>query len=762
MIRYQRHRVKWRFLLLGLLLVITGELMGQQKPPDLVRGIALFHQNEPVAALNQLLVFVHSQSIPNANTAEANYYLGRLFAESGLHERAMEYFLKADGQIVDNRKFSMEVNDWIAHEYQTEDFNRADEARKRYRKALSMEKGDPEATMITYQKIAKSFEYPPAKSRDSVLHYNQLILQLARDRKDYPSQIVAINNQGITYARKGDYGRSITKLKKAIHLADSVNYINERGDMLLSLAVSLNNVGQQTNAITKLKEARKFMFAEKDILQEIRYYNLISDFYFRIEDVYQSELYNDSAMALAAKVRDYPSRIDAHLVTARIRHYYSDYRDENLHRERAEALKDSLSLENQKVKNVALLQISNLERAESDVILALERASKAEQERLLAVEKSKLLEQENLLAQERINTSEKEKQLAQEKSIRAERDNLLAQERVRISERDREIALQRGALAEQNRVKDSINNQLERETRQKELAENDRQLQKARADNAEQEREFEKSRLEKLVGFAILLSLLLLLLLGLLFFIRRANRTLKSRNEEIQENRKQIAFEKERSDKLLQNILPEKVAEELKSSGTAAPQHYEQVTVLFTDFKGFTSIAEKLSPQELVDQLDQFFRKFDEIAERHGLEKIKTIGDAYMCAGGIPESNQSHPQDTVAAALEIRDFMDAYRAEKEAKGETAWNIRIGVHTGPVVAGVVGKNKFAYDIWGDAVNTASRMESSGEAGKVNISEQTYRLIRNQYNCSFRGEIEAKNKGRIKMYFVEPLGEKVAAS
>ena len=175
--------------------------------------------------------------------------------------------------------------------------------------------------------------------------------------------------------------------------------------------------------------------------------------------------------------------------------------------------------------------------------------------------------------------------------------------------------------------------------------------------------------------------------------------------------------------------------------------------MLFTDFKGFTSYSEKMSPQDLVKDIDECFKGFDRITTKYGIEKIKTIGDSYMCAGGLPVEKKTNPEDTINAALEMRDFVLSGMQKKIAEGKPFFEIRIGVHTGPVVAGIVGIKKFAYDIWGDAVNIASRMESSGEAGKVNISGSTYEIVKDKFTCTHRGKIEAKNKGEIDMYFVE---------
>ena len=221
----------------------------------------------------------------------------------------------------------------------------------------------------------------------------------------------------------------------------------------------------------------------------------------------------------------------------------------------------------------------------------------------------------------------------------------------------------------------------------------------------------------------------------------------------VRKTKKIIEAEKDKSDKLLLNILPFETAEELKEKGSATPKHYEMVTVLFTDFKGFTSIAEKLTPEFLVEELNYCFLEFDLIIDKYNLEKIKTIGDSYMCAGGIPVANTSNPIDAVLAGLEIQAYMERLKVEKQSKGLDYWELRVGINTGKVIAGVVGKNKFAYDIWGDAVNVASRMESSGAPGKVNISGDTYELVKNYFTFEYRGKVKAKNKGEIDMYFVE---------
>jgi class 3 adenylate cyclase len=251
---------------------------------------------------------------------------------------------------------------------------------------------------------------------------------------------------------------------------------------------------------------------------------------------------------------------------------------------------------------------------------------------------------------------------------------------------------------------------------------------------------------------------ILLLIILIIWFrqirLKRKNRILE---EKVRERTIELQNEKDKTEELLLNILPKETAEELKLNNKVIPQNYDTVTVLFTDFKGFTMVAEKMTPEELVHEIDYCFKEFDKIIGKYKIEKIKTIGDAYMCAAGLPKKYKENAVEAVKAALEIRDFMLDYKQRCESENKLGFEIRIGLHSGKVVAGVVGIKKYAYDIWGDTVNLAARMESSGEPGKVNVSGDTYEFIKELFSCTYRGKIEAKNKGEVDMYFVDCVKE-----
>lgn len=235
----------------------------------------------------------------------------------------------------------------------------------------------------------------------------------------------------------------------------------------------------------------------------------------------------------------------------------------------------------------------------------------------------------------------------------------------------------------------------------------------------------------------------------------RFRRKLNLLEELLNKKTAELIAEKQKREVLLANVIPRSAANEIVAKGKADKVKYNFVTVLFSDIQGFTKIAEDMNPELLIDELDKFFFHFDSVVEKYGIEKIKTIGDAYMCAGGIPEKNRTNPVEVILAALEMKSYMSKLKQGSELEGIKFWDIRMGIHTGTVVAGVIGQKKLSYDIWGDTVNTASRMESSGKAGKINISGTTYEFIKEFFECEYRGKMPVKYKGELEMYFVNSI-------
>src|SRR5690554_2692839 len=302
-------------------------------------------------------------------------------------------------------------------------------------------------------------------------------------------------------------------------------------------------------------------------------------------------------------------------------------------------------------------------------------------------------------------------------------------------------------------VMQALNDSLQTEETAKQIERMEFQTQML-ADSLKQEEEKLRVRMESEQRLSRESKKRNLAIAGGVFFVFLAA-GLYSRARYMRKSKAVIEKERDRSENLLLNILPAEIAEELKEKGRANARDYDMVSVLFTDFKEFTQTAEKLSAQELVEEINTYFEAFDAICSKYGVEKIKTIGDAYMAAGGLPVPAQDSVKNTVLAGLEMLAIVSRRKNEMDSKGLTSFEMRVGIHTGPVVAGIVGVKKFQYDLWGDTVNTASRVESAGQVGKVNISKATYELLKEDPDFVFdsRGKINAKGKGEIEMYFVE---------
>ncbi len=359
------------------------------------------------------------------------------------------------------------------------------------------------------------------------------------------------------------------------------------------------------------------------------------------------------------------------------------------------------------------------------------------------------------LAKENERLQSENTQLRQRAGSASNLEEKLGGEKAKFADVQRQMERQRQDVEQQINSKESeINNMSAEQAKTKLLAER-RQLiisglkKQQKLDSLDNVKDLavkdEQLTKTKYLGAGI--SLFVLALAGI-FFTRYQQK--KKSAKALENKNKQIEDERQRSDELLLNILPPSIAEELKRDGKAQARQYKDATVLFTDFKNFTKISEQLTPEQLVQELDYCFKAFDFIIGQYNIEKIKTIGDAYMCATGLTSAGGSAGK-MVRAALEMQEFLEDYKHDRMARDLPYFEARIGIHTGAVVAGVVGSKKFAYDIWGDTVNIAARMEQNCEPGKVNISESTYWVVKYDYECLYRGKLPAKNKGEIEMYY-----------
>ncbi|MGB3546495.1 MAG: adenylate/guanylate cyclase domain-containing protein [Saprospiraceae bacterium] len=385
-------------------------------------------------------------------------------------------------------------------------------------------------------------------------------------------------------------------------------------------------------------------------------------------------------------------------------------------------------------------------RAQSEIERAqLERKRRKLQEDLekLSTEAEILREETDILDEEnaRLETTARTRTRQLEES--AAQLATVAEEKERIEQERQQSEVRVKSLSRKALEQEAVVQEAEAKLAQQELA-------VAEADMRTMQAEMKEQQTASLRNYG-LAAIAILALLVFLFYLRF--RTKKKAAKQLEASNLTLADERRRSDELLLNILPAPIATELKENGMAKTRSFPEVTVLFSDFVNFTRIAEQLGPEELVRQLDHCFQAFDDIMGQYeDVEKIKTIGDAYMAAGGLNE-RRSVPHNMVRAALEMQQFLLEEGERRRRLGLPFFEARIGLHTGPVVAGVVGKRKFAYDIWGDTVNLASRVESQSEPNRVNVSETTYGLIKYQFECTYRGKVEAKNKGRVDMYFVE---------
>lgn len=526
----------------------------------------------------------------------------------------------------------------------------------------------------------------------------------------------------ILFFSLGLSAQSVTDLEKQLSKATSVS---EKLGLKYQIATILVNKDKD-KAEKYAKEAFKLAQDKKDVGMQAEVSYLLGRIYEKKRNDKNAKVWYESSLKYAKQNKN----VD--FIVKSVEKISDIYVKDRKFRDAYNVAKDAFQYFSTTGMTVGQLQ-SNYD---------VQKAKITRQERDLLKQKAQLEKQISILERDRSdlsrsnsNLSRKTKELEEEK-VQIQDEKLLVEEE---KERIEEVVNQ-----QEDRISNLSARQLKAELKNEKLArltaESESNAKEAKMQLAEAE--LTTLGLAGLAGFLVLMALL--------FYSRY--RTKKKSAKELEDKNLLIEEEKQRSDELLLNILPAPIAAELKEFGQAKAQKYNDTTVLFTDFINFTSIAEKLTPEKLVEELDTCFKAFDFIISQYeDIEKIKTIGDAYMAASGLVP-RKTLPTNMVKAALEMQEFLEEIKAERQAQGLPFFEARIGLHTGPVVAGVVGVKKFAYDIWGDTVNIAARMEANCEAGRVNISETTRNLVQYKFSTTHRGKIMAKNKGEVDMYYV----------
>ena len=715
----------------------------------------------------------------------SSLFLGEILARTERIEEALQFYLEAESKLEDSRKLSdlhftkIAIGDLFFKEklYPT--------AQRYYRAALALQPQDPRTSEKTadallfdmrfdsaeilykdliikyrkegnnshlvriYQKIAQAYDQNgfPEKSLFYYLSLQDIIEKAGTPQE----QSLLYNNLGRQYAAMRDFTKALLYLRKA-ELQCAYVPCDYPEVLWANLGIALHNTGNSEQGMEYLMKARSLLTARKDYAALANLEHLITGVFFSTNDLFNALSHNEAAIQYATSTMQDDVLANAYRTAADLYHelfnfekafeFYRNYLDvldskrskEQAREQRLNQQRTLLAASEGQIKFMIARQ--NFKDLEINQI-------KFDRERLELM--SKNLELESRRKEDEVRLLEAQQDADQAKLREQTLQALEARQRLRLADQQLNAEKQ-GRLIVELREKEQIErsqNQADSTIRAQEL------------ERIKREQTFRKMQDGDFRRFAYILGSLFLILamVGMAWWLaRRSKQRLESQNRKIQIQNIEIQEAHRKSDELLLNILPEEIAAELKANGQAKPRLYKSATIFFSDFVNFTRLSETLSPEQLIDELNECFLAFDEICERHGLEKIKTIGDAYMCAGGLPLPNESHAIDAVRAALEMSAWL---QKRKQTHPETQLNeMRIGIHTGPVMAGVIGKNKFAYDIWGDAVNLAARLEEHGEPGRVNISAATAEAVKHLFPSIHRGKKEVHNKGMVDMYFIVP--------
>lgn len=714
------------------------------------KGLIAFHQADKEIydklRYSLLLVNIYEKHGSNDQKVQAYNQLGKLYFNERLYAKSVEQYKKAISLEGDQKKASFETQmGLIKAQKSARDLDDAIVSAR----ILEYKNGLTNAQKVDLLK-EKATIYHDLKAFPQELESYEAILPLVKNGVQAYLEPTIWNNIGYTNKYLNNYSAAKGAFLQAARSGNK-NDNELLGASFHNLGLILYNERDLDSALLCFEKARVHYANINDFEQSTSCLNMQAMTYYQQNDAFNAQKKVNLAIQ-SAKSHNLANVLSRSYEIKSLIH--QDLYEFELALESYKqflSIRDSLLTEDRVAENKRLFDQYKIEQIEKQLRLIW---AKNELDVLnLAREKA-----EKEAERERFNTKQKEDQLRisalQNKELRAREELqrlMLREERLNLENKNKQLVLSE----RENQLKELA---LEKERLVVNANEKEIRFLAQKSELEQQKRMNEKAEFNyqlRLVFGALLF--IFLILLGILYAYRKLQQRKKhieQQNVIIAQSKEVIEREKEKSEGLLLNILPIAIAEELKHNGTSKPKLYDEVSVGFTDFSGFTMISEKLTPEMLVEKLDEIFYAFDLIIERHGLQRIKTIGDAYMFAAGVPEPLEDHAVRIVEAAIEMRNYIEQYNRELH-RDDPKWNIRIGVNTGPIVAGVIGIKKFAYDIWGDAVNLAARMESSGEVAKVNVSGSTYELIKGHFATEHRGKIAAKNKGEVDMYFVEHL-------
>lgn len=669
--------------------------------------------------------------------AQVYLQIGDLYRDKSLLDEAIKYYNKAvQNPGIFNKEEIESLYEKLASSYAREE--KPDSAQIYYAQLIDLADSNELTQLNLLRKIVAA--YQNVDDHSATLPYNQRIRELIEGSPEWQNELGTIyNNLGYNHVQLAKYSGAIRWFRQAeTHFQED----EER------LAVLYNNLGIAYFNQRELKLSIQYLLKAlslcdpEDHLQKGRISNVLSTIYLQTNDYFNAQNFNRDAIEHARQSNDIQLNAEVYETAADIHSLLFEYEEAIKAYKTHLEFRDEILVVDRFERERLLQEKLTLEKTEKEVKLLLARGELQD----LTIEQLKLEQERNQLEINNLNLEAQQQKneldlLRQSEQLK---ETSLKNQELETQRARQALLLAEGQLEQEKQARELSELAQSEALTRAELGEKEARLRQEEQNTAilQKDQEILQRKNEVVQNRNIFLSLISLLVLGGLLYTRRINQQLKQQKLELE-------AEQQKSESLLLNILPGSVAQELKEKGTTTPRRYESVSILFSDFVGFTRIAAQSSPEQILAELNDCFMGFDAIMEEVGIEKIQTVGDAYLAVGGLPHEDPAHAIKCVSAAKKMISFLD----ERNRHHNIQWRVRVGIHSGTITAGVVGTKKFAYNIFGDTVNTAARIETNGEQGRINVSAPTYELIKEDFECEYRGKISAKGKGDLDMYFVK---------